>query len=1193
MNLQRFTRALSGCALVACFALMIGVQVGAQEVTSTIVGTVVDSSGAVVPGATVKLTNVATGVVRTASSGRDGVFHFPNLGAHTYNATVSANGFQAKTITGIILGASSTRDLGKVAMTVGNVSQEVTVTAAATPIQTSSSEVSQTIQGADLDALPLVGRDVFGALALDAGVTSQTANYDGSGEGDIGRITIDGNTSAKNFTVDGVTDLDTGSNGTTHYEPNEDAIQEVKILSSNYDAEFGRNSGGTITVITKSGTNQFHGTAWANHRHEEFNANKFFSNASGLPRSQYRYNIDGWSFGGPVALGWLKNKLYFFGSQEYTNQKGSNSVQDRTTPTLAEEGLDPSEPGVYDFSDAVDSKGRKITIYEPGTYDANHKNGTPFPGNQIPAAQVNQYGLSLLEFFPKPNFTPAAGSNLVSQANYQEQASAAHPHRNDVVRLDFDPTSKLTTYFRWIRDVDDMTSLFNGQQFNIAPIDHPNPGHGYAWSGTYVLSPTLINTVTVGKSWNTWSWYFLPGSLAQVSRSALKDPPPLLFPEPTSPAGVNGYSPLMPAFSFGNSRANMMSKSIPGTYNYFNANNIWTVDDDVSKVVGAHQFKTGIYVEYNTKLQPAGNGYSGSYNFQTDSNNPADTGDGYANALLGNYDSFTQSTARTVFNVAYWNVEFYAQDSWRATRKLNLDLGLRFYHQTPQVDLNNTFSEFVPSKYVNQVKANPATFGKGILYVPGCTLSTFDPKAGTTCSAQGGTVDAVNPNNAAVTGPAAYIGAFLPGADPADGMVVLGKGGVSADPYTTKSLVVAPRIGFAYDVFGNGKTAIRGGFGVFYNRLDGNQVYNMSGQAPTVFTQSVSQGNMNGLAAGTVTGVIAPGNASFYSGQTPIPMVKNASLGWEQELGYETSLDVSYVGNWSTQQPFRDNLNAVPLGADFNAQNISPVTGSALTQDSSSLERSAYPGLGDLNQEVFFGHSNYNALQVTLQHRLSKGVLFGAAYTWSRALGTTSYDPLMTLGAPYQSNDARNYGVLSNTRAQTLVLHYSWALPGVGNNFAGAVLNHWTFAGLTTLNSGTPYDVSFNTQGNDYTGSRSEGVRVNQVSNPFSNVPAGYIFNPAAFAAPPLTPGTAQIGNLGVNPFTLPGWQDWDMSFTKLIPVGFTEGSGLSLQVQAYNVFNHPQFTSFGTSISSSSSVGRPTDTNEARILAFTLRYSF
>jgi len=1184
MTMKRLTSLLCGCALVLCMGLMIGAQV----VTSTIVGTVVDSSGAVVPGATVKLTNVATGVVRTASSGRDGVFHFPNLGAHTYNATVSANGFQAKNITSIILGASSTLDLGKVAMTVGNVSQEVTVTAAATPIQTSSSEVSHTIQGSELDSLPLVGRDVFGALKLDAGVVSN-ANYDVVSENDIGSITIDGNTSAKNFTVDGVTDLDTGSNGTTHYEPNEDAIQEVKILSSNYDAEFGRNSGGTITVITKSGTNKFHGSGWANHRQEEFNANTFFNNEKGLPRSQYRYNIDGWSFGGPVDLGWLKNKLYFFGSQEYTNQKGSSVTEDVTAPTAKERGVDPSEPGVYDFSDAIDGSGHPITIYEPntGTTSLNSKTptATPFPGGIIPSNQVNADGLAMLNYFPLPNFAPTGGSELY-QANFQQQASAAHPHRNDVLRIDFNPASKLTTYFRWIRDVDDQTSLFQGNQFNTAPIDHPNPGHGYAWSATYVLSPTLINTATVGKSWNTWSWYFLPGSLAQVSRTTALNPP-TLFALPTTPQGVNGYDNLLPGFQFGSAQKNMMSHGVNGTYNYFNANNIWTVNDDVSKVLGAHQFKTGVYVEYNTKLQPAGNGFSGSYNFTQDSTNPADTTDGYANALLGNFDSYTQQTARTVFNVSYWNVEFYAQDSWRATRKLNIDLGMRFYHQTPQVDQNGTFSEFVPSLYVNQQKTNPA-LSKGIFYIPGCSVAMG---TGQNCKQAGGALISVNPDTN-TTGPAAYIGAYLPGVDPADGLQVLGKGGVTPDPYTTKSLVVAPRIGFAYDVYGNGKTAIRGGFGVFYNRLDGNQVYGMSGQAPTSYTYSVSQSNLATLAtapAGSL-GVIAPSTITYFSGVTPIPVVKNASLGWEQELGYQTSLDVSYVGNWSSDQPVRSNQNPVPLGANFNTANIPQATGAANTQDGSSLERTVYPGMTDLNQEVFLAYSNYNALQVTAQHRLVKGVLFGATYSWSRSLGVTSYDPLMTLGSPYQNNSARNYGPLGANRDQAFGINYSWALPGVGSNLAGAVLNHWTFAGLASFTTGAPYGVGFKSNG-DNTGSTNEGARVVEVSNPLANVPTGAILNVSAFQSPAAN-GTVNLGNLGSNPFNYPGYWDADMALTKFIPVGFTEGSGFSLQVQAYNVFNHPQFNGWDTTITDST-FGHATGTQEARILAFNLRYSF
>jgi hypothetical protein len=220
---------------------------------------------------------------------------------------------------------------------------------------------------------------------------------------------------------------------------------------------------------------------------------------------------------------------------------------------------------------------------------------------------------------------------------------------------------------------------------------------------------------------------------------------------------------------------------------------------------------------------------------------------------------------------------------------------------------------------------------------------------------------------------------------------------------------------------------------------------------------------------------------------------------------------------------------------------------------------------------------------------LSKGVLFGAAYTWSRALGTTSYDPLMTLGAPYQNNDARNYGPLGSNRPQNLVVHYSWALPGVSNNFAGAVVNHWTFAGLYTYATGAPYGVSFSTNGVDYTGSTNEGTRIDEVSNPFVNVPAGMIFNPSAFAAP----AVGDIGNLGSNPFTYPGYWDADMALTKFIPVGFNEGSGLSIQVQAYNVFNHAQFNGFGTNISTTSSVGRATGAGEARVLAFNFRYTF
>jgi len=1168
---MRFRRWMNGFSVLG-LSLCIGALLVAQTVTGTIVGTVVDSSGAVVPGASVQLTDVANGAARTAATGRDGVFHFPNLDAGTYIAVVNANGFKTSTTVNIQLNASSTRDLGKIAMQVGSTSQEVTVTAAATPIQTSSSEVSHAIEGAALDALPLKGRDVFGAMKLDAGVVDTDTSRESAGSSALSGIIINGNTSPINFTVDGVTDMNTQESG-VRFEPNMDSIQEVKILSSNYQAEYGRNSGGSITVITKSGATKFHGSAWAYHRHEEFNANSYFNNENGLPRPLYRYNIDGWSFGGPVPLGWLKNKLFFFASQEYTNQLGNNSVQTNTFATALEK--------TGDFSQSYDKNGKLIKLIDPLT-------GNQFPGNRIPAAGtsgcgtttscINPVGQAMLKFFPDPNFSPVPGSTYgakagcalcSAQANYQAQAASNHAHRNDVVRIDFDPISKLTSYFRWSNDVDDTNEVFQGVPFNIKQIDHPNPGWGWAESATYVISPTLINTATFGHTWQTWSWYLQPGSEAQIDRSVV-DNPPLLLPLPTSPAGVNGYSNVMPQISFGGNRPHMASYS-NGTFDYHNDNPYYTFTDDVSKVAGAHQFKAGVFWDQNGQLQPSTPAYNGSYNFGVDANNPLNAGDGFANALLGNYDSFSQVSARAVFDSHYTDLEFYAQDSWRITQKLNLDLGIRFYHQSPVYDSNHTFSEFVPSLYTKPTQA--------LLYAPGCSATMA---AGQNCKQAGGKVIAVNPNDPSSTGPAAYIGAFLPGANIANGIVVPGENGVSQNPYTVSPLRAAPRIGFAYDVFGNGKTAIRGGFGVFYDRLDGNRVNFMSGQVPLAYNYQVSQGNMADLA--TTTGVIAPSNVYYFSGKMPWPVVKNASLNWQQALGFQTSLSVGWVGNYSQRQPFNENVNAVPLGADFKSSNISPATGGPLTQVGSAAERVNYPGFLNLSQLVFYGSSNYNALEVVVQHRQYRNVLFGVAYTWSKSLGVTSYDPLVA------NNHARNYGPLSSNRGQTLEINYSWRLPGVGNKLAGAALNNWTFSGLTSYTAGAPFSPTFTANGLDFTGSANETARMNLVGNPLQNVPAGQILNPAAFAVP--TAGSGDIGNLGTNAFTLPGFSDWDMSFTKLIPVGFSEGAGFSLQVQAFNVFNHPQFTGYGGNWSNGN-FAQPTGAAPARVVALNLRYQF
>ena len=1173
--------------LLTCVLMLFPSYGRAQTtVTSTLLGTVTDPSGAVIPNAQVHLRNQSTNGTLSATTDSSGLFRFVEVLAGSYSVSVQANGFKAFTENDIAVGSSETRDLGHLVLAVGAVNQTVTVTAEATPVQTASGDNSATVEGGELNTLSIKGRDMISYLTLLPGVVDTNTNRSAPGGSILGGVTFEGSTGITNMTVDGMTDIDTGcSSCFAHFEPNIDAISEIKVLLSNYQAEFGRNAGGDVSVVTKSGTSQFHGSGWWTHRHEDLNANDYFNKQTGLPRSKYRYNIQGWSLGGPVYIpghfNTSKTKLFFFASQEYTRQLVPVATQYRSMPTALElKG---------DFSQSFDGKGNLIKIIDPTT-------GLQFSGNVIPPSRINGWGQAMLNFLPSANTVFAPGTPQYRVDNYQAAGSGVHPRRDDIIRIDAAITSKLSAYFRWGNDADYTQSLFSGTQSLCCVQKHPNPGHGYVISGTYIISPSMVNQAMYGYSINNWSWFEVDPS--QVNRSLFNGATgtpqaglalPSLFPLHTPGPGVggnidsgpahktNGYSAYLPGISFGSTPPNTGSFSI-GNPEYANANGIHEFTDNLTKIAGNHSVKFGVYIEFNRKIQPAGTGYLGSYSFSPDSNNPLNTGDGYANALLGDFDTYSEGTARTVFNVTYWDDEFYGQDSWRIGKRITLDYGLRLYHHTPQVDNDKTFSYFDAAKY------DPTQVPR--IFVPVCT------NGAATCSGVNrGAEDPKFPNGPYY--PQGDIGLFVPNTgNPANGMVVAGLNGAPLNTYSYRSLAVAPRFGFAIDVFGNGKTAIRGGFGQYYDRLDGNQVYNMSGQPPLAYTPIVYYGTLDGLTGST--GAVGAGNISYWSGHSPLPESRSASFGVQQSIGWSTVLDVSWQGTYGIHRNGREEQNAIPLGANFDPKYIDPTqTGNKPLP--SIFERVNYRGLANMNAMWFGAHSNYNALEITLKRRFSHGLQWGAAYTWSHDLALTSIDPLVA------NNRQRNYGNASTDRRQLLSVYYAYDIPKAGkalnSKLLGIITDGWNFSGITTFSSGAPFTPGFSTSPSlDITGSPSETPRLDVVGNPKANVPAGHSFNPSAFAEPAV--GT--IGNAGVNMIVGPGYSNWDMTMTRIIPLGSSERRSLQLKFEAFNVFNHAEFngqssnyTFNASGVNTVTSIGQYNGDRGPRILSLEVRLEF
>jgi hypothetical protein len=1176
---------------IVCFLLLVLCPAGifSQTTSSTLSGTLVDPSDAVLPGITLSLTEQSTGAARTAVSSATGLFRFLELRPGLYSLRVGATGFKTYEMRDISLASSERRDLGHLALQIGGVSEEITVTAVATAVQTTSAERSALIDTAQLTDIALRGRDPYDYMRLLPGVVDINSSRDLATGMSMSGITINGMSSgSKNVTLDGTNSVDQQQGNSTFVTPSIDAIGEIRVVSNGYQAEFGRNAGGTINIITKNGTRDFHGTYYWNHRHEDMNANSFFNNRSGISRPIYRYRIMGYTFGGPVTIpGWFnknRDRLFFFWSQEYTAVKLQTLTTMVNQPTAAERN--------GDFSNSLDSQGKLIKITDWNT-------GLQFSGNIIPKDRINATGQAILKFFPSPNgwVNPAPGQQYTS--NFKMSATPNHKRRDDILRLDAQLTQNINVFFRYGHDYDSTGIVFYaGPGFGGSDISALNGLNGSLYTGhmTHTINPTTVNEVTFGWGRNGYDFQIPGGDASPYLRTGTLNPP-MPYAIPTGDA----YLPFLPRFTFAGgslynptvfapggmtpacdqntgvcvatgNRGALMGK---GAY-WTNFNKIWSGSDDFSKIIGDHSLKTGVYIEKNIKFDNGGSSVNGIYDFGHDANNPYSTGHGYANALLGIYKTYSQQT-NAVFNYGTsWTVEGYVQDNWRVNKKFTLDFGLRWSHMGPLSDFDKeqeAYAVFDRSLW----SASKA----GRLYYP---------------AAVGGKNVAIDKATGA-TANYGLVGTIVPGS----GSVTNGMRVVDGKIYELPFLAFAPRFGFAWNITGDGKMAIRGSFGVFFNRPTATDMSSKA-KPPTAYTPTFYYGTLDQMtqigANWQTAAAWTPTAGGGAAEQMKLQTAYQGNFTIQRDIGFGTVVDLGWVGTFDRHAPEALEYNPIPKFAYGNPANL--FGGRALVAD---LLRTNYPGMGSISQNSGSRSDlNYHAMQVQARRRMTKSLQFGLSYTFSKALGTQGWDPF---------NSARDwyYGPLGYDRTHGLAINYAYQLPNAGTSIGVVrhIINGWTLSGITTFMTGFPMTPTCTSTSSGINNSDPSwsgvsgtgavpGTRCQQVGD-LQNFTHDFYHNFNTAALTMAAPGT--FGTLGLNPLRQPSFNNWDMTLAKRITFGKSENYAIRIRIEAYNVFNHTEFSTIGTTFSFSGTTntntqtGQYTATYNPRTLSTTLRIEF
>lgn len=1088
---------------ISALPILLSVIAYSQSTTQQISGFVRDSTGAVVPAARVQVKSVATGQVRDAAPNENGYYVVQNIAIGSYEISAEAPGFKKFLQKGVEVSVNS-RPQVDIVLEVGALTESITVTTEVAQVETSTGEVGRLVTGEQATQLQLNGRNFTQLLSLIPGVSTTNRSamdlFGGYGSNMSAQSANGGRTDTFSWNVDGVDNKDNGGGGNNFVNVNPDAIAEFKVLTTNYSAEYGQNAGAIINVAMKSGTKTFHGALYDFVRNDAFDARAF----NAITKQKLRFNNWGGNFSGPVIApgNRERDKLFFFFGTEFKRYR-QGAINTWTVPVMAIRN--------GDLSSLPSSQWPKDPL-----------NGTVFAGGVIPTARLSKSMVRLIQNYPAPNFT-GSGGNLVFPT------TAPNDVNQYLFKVDYNLSVKHQLSFHFLHDF--YTNLNN--LTSLVTYTRRIPGTNSKMQWTYVANPTTVNTLQGSFSGNVilqGDFTANPVFITDFTRKGQGITLPMIYGRnDTIPTvNVSGYN------SLGASNVN-----------WNNFNRLFNIKDDFSKLISNHSLKFGILAMRSRKNQDNWPAVNGTVSYATGHSNS--TGNAFADALIGNFSSYTEADTNREGWYRFTQIEGYGQDDWKVNPRLTLNMGFRYQYMGPQYCALQNCVMFDPGVY--KLSLAP----------------TIIPSSGALLANTG------DPYNGLVLGgtgfPDAAVKRIAIANDPAVKALFRGFPEKLADTYWG---TWGPRFGFAYDLTGKQRTVLRGGYGVFYERIEGNFIFSAINNPPFISQSDIADGSIENPTGGT-RNRFPSALSNSHPRDMKVPRVMNWSFGVQHKLDAITSIDVAYVGSGAANLSRALNLNQLRVGT---LQANPGVNANALRP---------YPGYANINWYVTGSNSIYNSLQAQVRRQIKGGGTLSFSYTWSRAITDSS---------AYNENPMDSYnfkadrGLATFHRAHVAVISYVYPLPFFkqGDAWTRNILGGWQVSGVTTFNTGLPQNITINP---DQAGIGQTSQRPNVIGEWNSGGRTQYQwFNTAAFALP----AAGKFGNLGRNVVIGPGTNNWDAALMKNF--AFRERLTFQFRAEFYNIPNHLSWWGVGTTFGNSN-FGQITSATDPRTMQFGLRMGF